>query len=59
MLRCPIEQIERYLPVPPDRPGIAHRGFVSGLSEQGIETDAAQLAGLVSRQFECSFGETS
>ena len=33
--RCPLAAIERYLPVPPNRPGVAHAGFVTGLEEEG------------------------
>lgn len=43
LLRCPLAAIERYLPVPPNRPGIAHRDFVSGLHEEGRTTSMAQL----------------
>ena len=35
MQRCPLAAIERYLPVPPDRPGRPHREFVTGLVEEG------------------------
>jgi len=43
MLRCPLDAIERYLPVPPNRPGLAHRGFVSGLHELGLACSMAEI----------------
>jgi lipoate-protein ligase A len=51
MLRCPLEAIERYLPVPPNRPGIAHRGFVGGLHELGLQCSMAQVKDLVTEEF--------
>jgi lipoate-protein ligase A len=44
MQRCPLEAIERLLPVPPNRPGVAHRGFVTGLAEEGRPLSQAWLA---------------
>jgi lipoate-protein ligase A len=43
LLRCPLAAIERYLPVPPNRPGIEHRGFVTGLHEEGREHSMDEL----------------
>lgn len=43
MLRCPLAEIERYLPVPPNRPLVAHGDFVTGLAEEGISPGAARL----------------
>lgn len=43
LLRCPLAQFERYLLIPPDRPGVPHRQFVSGLAEQGYSQSPAQL----------------
>ena len=37
LMECPLAEIERYLPVPPNRPGVPHRGFVTGLTEEGLE----------------------
>jgi lipoate---protein ligase len=44
MLECPLAEIERYLPIPPNRPGIAHRGFVTGLAEEGLAAQPGQAA---------------
>jgi lipoate---protein ligase len=41
LLECPLAEIERYLPVPPNRPGVAHRGFVTGLREEGLALSPA------------------
>jgi lipoate-protein ligase A len=37
MLRCDLSAIERYLPIPPNRPGVKHSDFVTSLAEQGLE----------------------
>jgi lipoate---protein ligase len=49
--RCPLAAYERYLPIPPNRPGIPHRGFVSGLSENGFDTSQAQLRSMLMAQY--------
>jgi lipoate-protein ligase A len=43
LLRCPMEPIERYLRVPPNRPGVPHRGFITGLWEEGREHRVEEL----------------
>ena len=51
MLRCPLERIERYLPVPPNRPGVPHRGFVGGLTELGLDVGMEELRELIATEF--------
>lgn len=51
MLRCPLSALERYLPVPPNRPGVPHRGFVSGLHEQGRTHSLDELRGWLATEF--------
>ncbi|MCB1218685.1 hypothetical protein KDL44_14975, partial [bacterium] len=51
MLRCPLAAIERYLPVPPDRPGVAHADFITGLSEEGYPADMQQLQAWLAAEF--------
>jgi lipoate-protein ligase A len=51
MLRCPVDAIERYLPVPPNRPGVAHRGFVSGLHELGLTCGMEEIKERIEREF--------
>ncbi len=36
MLRCDLAAIERYLPIPPNRPGVRHSDFVTGLEQEGL-----------------------
>ncbi|MCB1186225.1 lipoate--protein ligase family protein [bacterium] len=43
MLHCPLTAIERYLPIPPDRPGVSHADFITGLAEEGYPADMEQL----------------
>ena len=50
MLRCPLAAIERYLPVPPNRPGVAHRGFVGGLHELGVECSMGEIKQWIARE---------
>ena len=56
MLRCPLSQIERYLPIPPDRPGVSHADFITGLSEQGVEASQAELREALAAEFFAVFG---
>ncbi len=51
MLRCPLAAIERYLPLPPDRPQLLHADFVTGLSEQGFEADMEQIRSWLTAEF--------
>ena len=51
MLRCPLEAIERYLPIPPNRLGVSHRGFLTGLREQGLDCTSGELIAAISREF--------
>ncbi|MBN2082203.1 hypothetical protein JW859_08340 [bacterium] len=44
MFRCPLAAIERYLPIPPDRPGVDHAGFLTGLAEEGINLSPDEAA---------------
>jgi len=43
LLRCPLAAYERYLPIPPNRPGVPHAGFVNGLRELGCDVSMEQL----------------
>lgn len=51
MLKCPLSAIERYLLIPPDRPGIGHRGFVTGLNESGRPCSPREVKGWLAREF--------
>jgi lipoate-protein ligase A len=51
MVRCPLDAIERYLPIPPNRSGVSHRVFLSGLREQGIDCSIDELVELISDEF--------
>jgi lipoate-protein ligase A len=51
LMRCPLAAIERYLRVPPDRPGVPHAGFVSGLAEEGLVVSLKQLKRWLADEF--------
>jgi len=51
MLRCPLDAIERYLPVPPNRPGVPHRDFVGGLRELGVAAGMPELQQSIAAEF--------
>jgi lipoate---protein ligase len=51
MLNCPLAQIERYLKPPPNRPGIMHRDFVTGLAEEGRGDKPEQLRHWLAAEF--------
>jgi lipoate---protein ligase len=51
LLRCPLSAYERYLPIPPNRPGVPHRGFVSGLTELGFRVSVTELMQAVGAAF--------
>ncbi len=51
MLKCPTRAIEAYLLVPPDRQGIGHRGFVTGLQESGRPCKVSEVKGWLAREF--------
>jgi lipoate-protein ligase A len=40
--------MERYLPIPPDRPGISHRDFVTSLEHEGIVASQEHLMDCIS-----------
>lgn len=40
--------MERYLPIPPDRPGIAHRDFVTSFEQEGIAVSQEHLMECIS-----------
>jgi lipoate-protein ligase A len=44
LMRCPLAAIERYLPIPPDRPGISHARHITGLAEEGRAHSLTELA---------------
>ena len=54
MLRCPLAAIERYLPVPPNRTGVAHRGFVGGLHELGLTCSMEEIKQWIAAEFRSS-----
>jgi lipoate-protein ligase A len=56
MLHCPLAAMERYLLIPPDRPGIRHSDFVTSMVDQGINADAGELAEMLSREFSRCIG---
>lgn len=43
MLRCPLAAIERYLPIPPNRPGVSHSGFLTGLEAEGLAAGLEEI----------------
>jgi lipoate---protein ligase len=43
LLKCPLAEIERYLPIPPNRPGVAHATFITGLAEEGLPVTPAEV----------------
>lgn len=51
MLRCPLAAIERYLKLPPNRPGIPHAGFVTGLAEEGRGHTMHELSQWIAEEF--------
>jgi lipoate-protein ligase A len=51
LLRCPLAAIERYLPIPPDRPGISHAAHVTGLAEEGRPHTSAELMSWLTAAF--------
>jgi lipoate-protein ligase A len=51
LLRCPLAAYERYLPIPPNRPGVPHAGFVSGLSELGCTVSAEDTMRWIAAEF--------
>lgn len=57
LMRCPLSQIERYLPIPPDRPGITHAEFITGLNDEGLDPGRDQLYSVISEQFYSTFGQ--
>lgn len=56
LTRCPLGAYEKYLPVPPDRPGVAHREFVTGLHEEGLEANLGLLKAWLAAEFWRSIG---
>jgi lipoate---protein ligase len=51
LMQCPLAEIERYLQLPPNRPGIAHRDFVTGLLEEGRALQEEQLQLWLAEEF--------
>jgi lipoate-protein ligase A len=56
LLRCPLAAIERYLPVPPNRPGVAHRGFITGLEEEGRRHGMDEVKGWLADELRKTIG---
>jgi lipoate-protein ligase A len=44
--------LERYLPIPPDRPGISHRQFVTSLRAEGFSLAAKEISQTLSTALE-------
>jgi lipoate-protein ligase A len=44
--------LERYLPIPPDRPGISHRQFVTSLRAEGFSIAAKEISQTLSTALE-------
>jgi lipoate-protein ligase A len=57
LTRCPLAEIERYLPLPPDRPGISHADFVTGLAEEGLATSVDRLRKTIYAEFQQVFSQ--
>jgi lipoate-protein ligase A len=55
LCRCPLKAIERYLPLPPNRPGLGHREFLTGLIEQGRNCTMEELIDWLGREFRTVF----
>lgn len=51
MTRCPLAAIERYLPLPPNRPNVSHADFVTGLVEEGMQFPLAKLKAELVREY--------
>jgi lipoate-protein ligase A len=51
MVKCPLAAIERYLPLPPDRPNVPHADFITGLAEEGLDLPMAQLKAELAREY--------
>ena len=43
LLKVDYAALERYLPIPPDRPKISHRQFVTSLQNEGIEVEVTSV----------------
>ncbi|MCC7478788.1 lipoate--protein ligase family protein [bacterium] len=56
MLRCDIAAIERYLPIPPNRPGVRHSDFVTSLEEQGLDCSAEDVMAALEAEFTAAAG---
>ncbi len=56
LVRCPLAEIERYLPIPPDRPGVGHAQFITGLAEEGLTPGLDKLRELIAAEFRRTFG---
>jgi lipoate-protein ligase A len=54
LLHCPLAEIERFLRVPPNRAGVPHRGFVTGLREEGRLHTQATLREWLAAEFEAA-----
>jgi lipoate---protein ligase len=48
LLRVDYVAMERYLPIPPDRPGITHRDFVTSLEQEGLVVSQEHLIDCIS-----------
>lgn len=58
MLRCPLAEIERYLPLPPNRSDVAHRGFLTGLREEGLKCTATELERWLAAELAASLAQS-
>lgn len=51
LMKSELERMERYLKIPPNRPGVPHRGFVAGLWELGYPVGFGRLSHALARAF--------
>ncbi len=58
LMRSELERMERYLKIPPNRPGVPHEGFVAGLWELGFPVSFGRMSGALARSFSETAGIT-
>lgn len=51
LMQSELERMQRYLKIPPNRPGIPHKGFVAGLWELGFPVGFGRMSGALARAF--------
>ncbi len=58
MLRCPLAEIQRYLPLPPNRADVEHRDFLTGLREEGLACTPRQLESWLAAELDSSLAHS-